>query len=331
MKAVILVGGFGTRLKPLTLTTPKPMLPIGRVPMVERIVERLVAGGVTEVVLALGFKPEAFQEAYPDGRCAGARLVYAIEPEPLDTAGAVAFAARYADIDDTFVVVNGDILTDLDISAMVAAHRANGARGTIHLTEVEDPTSFGVADMDGDRIARFVEKPTREDAPSNLINAGTYVLEASVLELVPVNGRVSIERQIFPTLAAEGSLMGYATDDYWLDTGRPEQYMQANTDLLIGRPGVSPASMVPDLHDVHPSATLVRAVLGHRCTVGVDAVIHDAVVLDDVVIGTGATIHNSILGRGSRVGDGASLEGVVLGDGAVVVAGEQLVDTRRPE
>jgi mannose-1-phosphate guanylyltransferase len=330
MKAVVLVGGFGTRLRPLTLTTPKPMLPIGRVPMVERIVERLVAGGVDEVVLALGFGSEAFQAAYPDGRCAGARLVYATEPEPLDTAGAVAFAARYVGIDDTFIVVNGDILTDLDVAAMVAAHRASGARGTIHLTEVEDPSAFGVADLDGTRIARFVEKPARGEAPSNLINAGTYVLEASVLDLVPVGARVSIEREVFPILAAEGSLVGHSTDDYWLDTGRPEQYLQANTDLVVGRPGVtSPSSAPADAH-VAETADVTASVIGHRCHIGGEATVTGSVLLDDVTVGHGASITASILGRGAKVGAGATLKGVVLGDAAVVTDGEHLVDTKRP-
>ncbi len=330
MKAVVLVGGFGTRLRPLTLTTPKPMLPIGRVPMVERIVERLVAGGVDEVVLALGFRTEAFQDAYPDGRCAGARLVYATEPEPLDTAGAVAFAARYVGIDDTFVVVNGDILTDLDVAKMVAAHRASGARGTIHLTEVEDPCAFGVADMVGDRIARFVEKPARDEAPSNLINAGTYVLEASVLDLVPLDARVSIEREVFPALAAEGSLVGYSTTDYWLDTGRPEQYLQANTDLVAGRAGVAAFAAVPTTAHVDHTARITASIVGDRCHVGASTSVTHSVLLDDVRVGPDCIIIDSILGRGARIGAKSSLSGVVLGDDAVVRDGEQLVDERRP-
>ena len=330
MKAVVLVGGFGTRLRPLTLTTPKPMLPIGRVPMVERIIERLVAGGVDEVVLALGFRTEAFQDAYPDGQCAGARLVYATEPEPLDTAGAVAFAARYVGIDDTFVVVNGDILTDLDVAAIVAAHRSSGARATIHLTEVEDPSSFGVADLVGTRIVRFVEKPAREDAPSNLINAGTYVLEPSVLDLIKPGVRVSIEREVFPLLASEGSLVAHSTDDYWLDTGRPEQYLQANTDLVAGRPGVVAPACAPDTAHVASTASVTASVLGYHCHIGGEATVTGSVLLDDVMVGHGATIVGSILGRAAKVGAGASLQNVVLGDEALVADGELLVDTKRP-
>ena len=147
MRAVVLVGGFGTRLRPLTYTTPKPMLPIGHRPMIARLIDRLARGGVTDVVLALGFKPEPFVDAFPDGRCGDVRITYAVEPEPLDTAGAIRFAADAAGIDDTFIVANGDVLTDLDVGALVDAHRRLGAEATIHLIAVDDPSSFGVVDI----------------------------------------------------------------------------------------------------------------------------------------------------------------------------------------
>ena len=160
MDAVILVGGFGTRLRPLTLSVPKPLLPVGNVPIVERIIASLERAGVTRAVLALGFKPEPFLAAFPDGRCGGVELIYAVEPEPLDTAGAIAFAARHAAISSTFVVANGDILTDLDISRVVDFHRASGAEGTLHLVPVDDPSQFGVVETDATgRVLRFVEKP----------------------------------------------------------------------------------------------------------------------------------------------------------------------------
>ena len=182
MRAVVLVGGFGTRLRPLTLSVPKPMLPIGHVPMIVRLVERLGRGGVTEVVLALGFRPEPFIEAFPDGHCGGVALTYAVEPEPLDTAGAIKFAAEFGGIDDTFVVANGDVMTDLDVSALVDAHRSFGAEATLHLIGVDDPSAYGVVDLaDGGSIEAFVEKPAPGTEPSNLINAGTYVFEPSVL------------------------------------------------------------------------------------------------------------------------------------------------------
>ena len=198
MRAVVLVGGFGTRLRPLTYSTPKPMLPIGGRPMIARLIDRLARGGVTDVVLALGFKPEPFIEAFPDGRCGDVTLTYAVEPEPLDTAGAIRFAADEAGIDDTFIVANGDVLTDLDVSHLIATHRRLAAEATIHLIAVDDPSSFGVVDIAVDEhgvgpVRAFVEKPAPGTEPSNLISAGTYVLEPSVLTLMPP-GRAIVDR-----------------------------------------------------------------------------------------------------------------------------------------
>ncbi len=236
MRAVVLVGGFGTRLRPLTNTTPKPMLPVVNRPMLEHLVGGLARAGIVEVTLALGFKPEPFAQAFPDGVCAGVRLAYAVEPEPLDTAGAIRFAADHAGIDDTFVVANGDIMTDLDISKLLAAHRASGAEATIHVSPVDDPSAFGVVELDDDlRVLRFVEKPAPDEAPSNLINAGTYVLEPTVLPRIATGRKVSIEREVFPAIVADGGLFAYPDDAYWLDTGRPEFYLQANLDALAGR------------------------------------------------------------------------------------------------
>jgi mannose-1-phosphate guanylyltransferase len=222
MRAVVLVGGFGTRLRPLTLTVPKPMLPICHEPMIARLVDRLGRGGVTEVVLALGFRPEPFIEAFPDGFCGDVALTYAVEPEPLDTAGAIKFAAEFAGIDDTFVVANGDVMTDLDVSALVEAHRSFGAEATLHLIGVEDPSAYGVVDLGADGAVRaFVEKPAPGTEPSNLINAGTYVFEPSVLDRIPRATKVSVERDTFQRIVADGGLYGVATDDYWIDAGVP--------------------------------------------------------------------------------------------------------------
>ena len=207
MKAVVLVGGEGTRLRPLTLSAPKQMLPIVGVPMIERVLGHLASHGIDDAVLSLGYLPDAFTEAYPDGRVAGMGVTYAVEPEPLDTAGAVRFAAAFAGIDETFVVVNGDVLTDLDLTALVAFHRERGAEGTIALHPVADPSAFGVVPTDDDgRVQAFVEKPPRDEAPTNEINAGTYVLEPSVLGRIPEGGRVSIERETFPAMVRDGGL-----------------------------------------------------------------------------------------------------------------------------
>ncbi|MGH9079194.1 MAG: nucleotidyltransferase family protein, partial [Acidimicrobiales bacterium] len=207
MRAVVLVGGEGTRLRPLTLTTPKQMLPIVEEPMIERVVGRLAEHGIEDAVLSLGYRPDAFIDAYPDGAIAGVSVTYAVEPTALDTAGAIRFATAFAGIDETFVVVNGDVLTDADLSGLVDFHRQHGAEATIRLTPVEDPSAFGVVPTDDQgRVEAFIEKPSRDEAPTNLINAGAYVFEPTVLDRIPRERRVSIERETFPALVEEGTL-----------------------------------------------------------------------------------------------------------------------------
>ena len=201
MRAVVLVGGFGTRLRPLTLDRPKQMLPILGRPMIEPVLQHLSRHGIDDVVLSMGYRPDAFTAEYPTGVCAGVQLHFAVEPEPLDTAGAIRFAARDAGIDERFVVINADCLTDIDVSTLVAFHDARGAEGTIALHKVEDPSAFGVVPTDATgRVEAFVEKPPRDEAPTDLINAGIYVLEPSVLDRIAADRRVSIEREVFPAM-----------------------------------------------------------------------------------------------------------------------------------
>ncbi len=328
MRAVVLVGGLGTRLRPLTYTIPKPMLPVVHVPIIERLVANLVRGGVTEVVLALGFKPEPFLEAYPDGRCAGAVLRYAVEPEPLDTAGAVRFAVEAAGIDDTFVVANGDILTDLDIAALVAFHRQAGAEGTIHLIPVPDPSAFGVVATDeAGHVSAFIEKPPPGTEPSNLINAGTYVLEPSVLDYIEAGRRVSIERSTFPAMAARGRLSAMASEVYWIDTGRPELYLQANLDRLdAGHPGDAPC--VDARAEVAHTATVTRSVVGAAAVVGEGAVVIDSVVLPGARIGDRARVERSVVA--GTVGPGGQVLQCVIGTYGTVDDGARLHDLRLP-
>jgi mannose-1-phosphate guanylyltransferase len=329
MRAVVLVGGFGTRLRPLTEAIPKPLLPVGQRPIIEHVVGTLASGGVDEVVLALGFRPDAFAEAYPEGTCAGVPLRYAVEPEPLDTAGAIAFAARDAGIDETFLVVNGDILTDLDVSRLIDVHRSSGGEATIHLTPVDDPSAFGVVEVDEDGgVLRFVEKPAPGTAPSNLINAGTYVFEPSMVARVPLGARRSVEREVFPDVVADRRLYALSTDDYWIDTGRPDFYRQANLDAVSGRRnGVREAA-------VGPGALLdgeVRdSVIGAGVKVASGATVTDSVLLPRVEVGAGARVTASVLGPGARVERGAVLDHVVLGIDVVVEAGENLSHARRP-
>lgn len=329
MKAVILVGGFGTRLRPLTYETPKPLLPIANVRILEHILASLGRAGITDAVLALGFKPEPFREAFPDGTCAGVRLEYAVEPRPLDTAGAIGFAARHAGIDDTFVVLNGDILTDLDIAALVRRHRGLGLEGTIHLTGVEDPSQFGVVESDADgRVTRFLEKPRPEETDSRSINGGTYVLEASVLERIPVDVPLSVERVVFPAMVADGRLGAMRTDDYWIDTGRPDTYLKANLDMIDGSRSTILASVAPRAV-IDPAAVVSRSVIGDHCSVGAGAIVVDSVLLPGANVGPSTRVETSIVA--GTVGTGATLKGCIIGAAGTVASGRDLVDEKVPD
>jgi mannose-1-phosphate guanylyltransferase len=332
MRAVVLVGGFGTRLRPLTLHTPKQMLPVCNRPMLEWVLAQLVRHGIDDAVLSLGYRPDAFQEAFPDGRCAGVRLHYAVEPEPLDTAGAIRFAAHDAGIDERFVVLNGDVLTDLDLGELLAFHDRRAAEGTIALHRVEDPSAFGVVPTDDDgRVQAFVEKPPRDQAPSHYINAGTYVLEPSVLDRIPDGRRVSVERETFPGMVADRSLFALADGGvYWLDLGTPDAYLQAQLDLLDGvRSGQVDA--VHTAAVVAPDATVNRSVLGERADVAPGAQVSSSVVLPGARIEAGALVEGCIVGRRAVIGAGARLtDGSVIGDGEVVAAGAVLAGIRVP-
>ena len=329
MHAVVLVGGFGTRLRPLTNTLPKPMLPVGNVPLLARLLAGLARGGVTDATLALGFRPEPFIAAFPDQRCGAVRLHYAVEPEPLDTGGAIRFAADHAGIDSTFVVANGDILTDLDVGGLVAFHRARRAEATLHLIGVDDPSAFGVVELDEAlRIVRFVEKPAPGTTTSNLINAGTYVFEPSVLGLIPPGQRVSVERDTFPRLVDRGALFGAARDVYWLDAGRPDQYRQANLDLFDGKRLDRVADPVAPGAVVAADAQLQRSFVGAGASVG-SAVLTGSIVLPGGKVGDRATVIDSIVM--GTVGDGARLRNVVLGAEGVVAPGAAVADVRIPD
>jgi mannose-1-phosphate guanylyltransferase len=331
MRAVVLVGGFGTRLRPLTTDLPKQMLPILDRPMIEHVVGHLAAHGVDEVVLSLGFLPDAFLDAYPDGRCADIPLTYAVEPEPLDTAGAIRFAADEAGIDETFLVLNGDVLTDLAVDELVAFHRASGAEGTVSLTPVDDPSRYGVVPTDADgRVTGFVEKPPAGEAPCNWINAGTYVLEPSVLDRIEPGRRVSVEREVFPAMADAGTLFGFRSEAYWVDTGTPETYLGVQLDLLDGVRGPA-RSGVDDAAEIDPGATVRRSVIGPGVVVAGGARICDAVVMAGSRIGEGAVVESSLVGCNASIGPDAQVIGLsVVGHGAVVADGERLDGDRRP-
>jgi mannose-1-phosphate guanylyltransferase len=331
VRAVVLVGGLGTRLRPLTHHRPKQMLPVVNRPMIEHVVGHLVDHGVGDVVLSLGYQPDGFRHAYPEGRCAGADLHYAIEPEPLDTAGALRFAAIDAGIHERFLVLNGDVLTDLDVTRLVAFHEARGAEGTIALHQVDDPSRYGVVPTDAQgRVLAFVEKPPRGRAPTDLINAGTYVLEPSVVDRIPEGRRVSVERETFPGMVADGGL--YALDDtcYWIDTGTPTEYIQAQLDLLDGVRG-APVDGIHPLAHLSEDATVKRSVVGERAVVAAGARVEAAVLLPGVRVCADAVIDGSVVGERAVVGEGAHVvRGSVVGDGEVVEPGSHLGGERVP-
>jgi len=331
VQAVVLVGGFGTRLRPLTLTVPKQLLPVGHVPMIERVVVHLAAAGVTDVVLSLGYQPDAFTERYPDGVCAGVPVHYAVEPEPLDTAGAIAFAARSAGVDSTFIAVNGDVLTSLDVAGVWATHRERNAAATIALTPVEDPSRFGVVPLDADgRVEAFIEKPPAGTAPSNWINAGTYVLEPEVLDLVEPGRRVSIERVVFPQLVADGRVFGVQSEAYWVDAGTPAAYLQVHRDLLEHRYDVAVDAVDPSA-EVDATATVVDSFVGPGAVVGAGARVSGSVVMEGARVGAGSTVSDSIVAGRAMIGDGCTLTaGCVVGYGEVVAEGTDAAEGRFP-
>lgn len=354
MRAVVLVGGEGTRLRPLTFTTPKQLLPVAEVTMIERVVSHLAAHGVDDVVLSMGYRPDAFLSMFPENRCAGVALRYAVEPTPLDTAGAIRFAARDAGLDGTFLVVNGDVLTDMDLSALIEFHRLSGGEATISLVPVEDPSRFGVVPTDADgRVSAFIEKPAAGEAPTNLVNAGTYVLETSVLDRIAADRRVSIERETFPALVADGSLFALASTGYWIDAGTPREYLRANLDLLtgerapaqgarsvgegawhLGGPVVdaesTPGSLIGDAAFVGRKSDVRQSVIGAGARVE-DARVTGSVLLPGAVVHRGAMVTHSILGAGAVVGPGATITGLaVVGDGVRIQAGVELDGVRTP-
>ncbi|HEY5052980.1 MAG TPA: NDP-sugar synthase [Solirubrobacterales bacterium] len=319
MQAIVLVGGEGTRLRPLTATVPKPALTLVDRPFLAYMIEWLAGHGVTEVVLACGFLPDVLREALGDDELAGARIRYVAEPEPRGTAGAIRFAADQLgdDLDDRFLALNGDVLTDLNVSALLRAHQERGARATLGLHPVEDSSAYGLVPTNADgEVLDFLEKTGREEPGE--INAGIYVLERPVLDLVAPGENVSIERDVFPRLVGDG-LDALRLDGYWMDIGTPDRYLQASWDILEGRVATRVKPTAPGL-SIGPGTTVAaaatvgpRAVLGAGCRVGAGAEVRGSVLLDGCAIGEGARIVDSILAPGVEVEPGAELDGAVIG------------------
>jgi mannose-1-phosphate guanylyltransferase len=314
VQAIVLVGGEGTRLRPLTDAVPKPALTLVDRPFLAYLVEWLGTHGVTEAVLACGFQPGRLREALGEGEHAGVKLTYVTEPERRGTAGAIRFAAEALGerLGDRFFAVNGDVLTDLDLSALRRAHEERRAPATIGLYRVEDSAAFGLVECDPEGVVQDFREKTGEAVPGE-INAGAYVLEREVLDLIPPGREFSIEREVFPRLVGKG-LCALPLSGYWMDIGVPERYLQATWDILEGRVETRVRPTAPGLFvdtgcTVAESARIgPRAVLSRGCSVGPDASIAGSVLLPGCTVGEGATISDSIIAEGTVIEPGAKVE-----------------------
>lgn len=333
LEAILLVGGQGTRLRPLTLTTPKPLLPTAGVPFLAHQLAKARAHGVSRVVFATSYRASMFTDAFGDGSAFGLEIEYMTEDTPLGTGGAIRNAADAltCSSDAPVLVLNGDILSGHDISAQVDLHLSRGAAVTLHLTEVEDPSRFGCVPTAPDgRVTAFLEKTP--NPVTNRINAGCYVFQRSVIDSIPAGEVVSVERETFPGLIEAGELvLGYADASYWLDVGTPAAFVQGSCDLVQGRlrspalPGVTGESLLLDGAKVSPEAKVTGGtVVGARATVKAGASVRGSVLADDAVIESGAVVVDSVVGAGARVSSGAVLREVVVGDGALIGPGNEL-------
>ncbi|MBW1595695.1 sugar phosphate nucleotidyltransferase [Streptomyces sp. JJ38] len=337
-EAILLVGGKGTRLRPLTVNTPKPMVPAAGVPFLTHQLARARAAGVEHVVLATSYLAEVFEPYFGDGSALGLHLEYVTEREPLGTGGALRNVASrlHSAADEPVLVFNGDILTGLDIAALVSTHRSTGADVSLHLTRVPDPRAFGLVPTDDTgRVTAFLEKPqTPEEIVTDQINAGAYVFTRSVLDTIPEGRPVSVERETFPGLLAEGAhLQGMVDSTYWLDLGTPQAFVRGSADLVLGRapspavPGRRGEFLVLDGAEVAPDAKLSGGTaVGSGAAVRAGALVEGSTVLRDAVIEPGAVVRDSLVGAGARVGARTVLDGAVIGDGAVVGADNELRD-----
>ncbi|HYB16479.1 MAG TPA: NDP-sugar synthase [Streptosporangiaceae bacterium] len=335
LEAIVLVGGQGTRLRPLTLSAPKPLLPTAGVPFLAHLLARAAAGGVTHIVLATCYKAEMFASCFGDGSAFGLAIDYVSEDVPLDTAGGIRNAAgslRGTGGADPVVVLNCDILSGHDLRAQVDLHVKTDAAATLHLVEVPDPSRFGSVPTDeSGRVTAFLEKtPT---PVTNRINAGCYVFRRDVIDQIPAGRRVSVERETFPGLIEAGQLvMGYHETAYWLDVGTPQTFVRGSCDLVLGRlpgpavPGpAGPSLVLADASVAADADVSGGTVVGAGASVGSGATVFGSVLFDSAVVGERAVLRDSILGRGAVVAPGAVLDDALIGDGAYVGAGNELI------
>jgi mannose-1-phosphate guanylyltransferase len=338
MKAVILVGGEGTRLRPLTHTTVKAMVPVLNRPFIEHVIRHLNNHNVNEIILAMGYKPDSIKNYFDNMGRLDARIIYSVEQSPLGTAGAVKNAAQYIDKDKFFLVINGDVFTDLDLTQMINFHKNKKAKVTIALTPVDDPTQFGVVEIDSQqRVIRFVEKPKQHEVTSNLINSGIYILESEVLDRIPQGKRFMFEYDVFPHLIADGEpIYGYPTNAYWIDVGTPEKYLKLNQDLLLGKCRLIRSQVeninTGKLNSTHSQAKLKGPMIidkgckiskgvrlegptsiGLGCSIGDDTVIEGSILWHKVSVGERAIIKNCIIANDIYIESNAHIENAVIG------------------
>ena len=329
-EAVLLVGGQGTRLRPLTENTPKPMLPVAGDPVTAHQIARAREAGVTRIILGTSYRAEVFRDYFGDGEGLGVELVYATEDEPLGTGGAIRHVAPLlqSGTDEPVLVFNGDILTGADLTGLIAAHRDADAEVSLYLTRVSDPRPYGLVPTDADRrVLAFLEKPqTPEEIVTDQINAGCYVFRRSVIDEIPTGRPVSVEREVFPGMLDRGDLLlGVVDDGYWLDLGTPLAYVRGSCDLVLGRaPSPLLVGRTGDalvLEGAHVDSTAVitgGSCVGEGAKVGAGAVVDGSVLLAGAEIGAQAVVRASAIGRGASVGVGAHCEGVVIADATIV-------------
>jgi mannose-1-phosphate guanylyltransferase len=327
MKALVLVGGFGTRLYPLTYHIPKAMVPMVNVPFAERMVRYLARFGVDEIIFSVCYMPDPIREHFERNYEGRVKFHYVFEEKPLDTAGAIKNAERL--LDGTFFVLNGDIFVDINLYDVMDFHRQRGAAITIALTPVEDPTAYGVVETDGNgRIQRFLEKPSWDQVTTNNINAGIYVFEEEVLERIPPNQPYSVERALYPKALEDGvSMYGFASQHYWIDIGTHEKYLRAHCDALKGNikvemPGAQKSESVwvgADSHIADGATIEPPVVIGRSCQIASSAHVGPLVVLgDEVRVGKGAHVAESVVWSGTSIGAEARLKQCILGRGCIV-------------
>jgi mannose-1-phosphate guanylyltransferase len=335
VQALVLAGGEGTRLRPLTYTTPKPVMPLAGRPFLSFMLDWLRDHGVDEVILSCGFMSDGVKGVLGD-IYDGMRLRYVVEQEPLGTAGPVRLALDEGLLEGRLLVLNGDVLTDIDLTAELGQHEATGARATLALYPVDDTASYGVVLTDAEgRVMRFIEKAEGEP-PTNRINAGAYVIERDVVETIPAGRAVSFEREIFPALVDNG-LHGYAAEGYWIDIGTPERYLESTWDLLAGRvssklpPRDETGSLVYEGCLLSGAHVGPQSVLGRHCSVGSDSRVERSVLHDRVMVGADAAVVESVLGESVRVGERTRIEpgaivgaGALIGDDAIVGSGARV-------